>query len=567
MAKGLGGFQRQVALKLTHAHLKDLPGFKEELLEEAKLAVNVRHPNVVPVLDVGADSNGLFLVMEYVEGDTLSAICKALAKGSALIPMRIGMKILVDVLAGLHAAHAICDAMGSPLGLVHRDFSPQNILVSLEGVAQLSDFGIAKARTRIGNTEVGTIKGKLTYLAPEQAQCRPLDRRADVWAAGVIAWEIAAGSPLFSKSDEVSTLLKIISEPPPLLRTKRPNIDRALEQVIASALTIDREERCPDAATFRRRLIDACTAVEELADTDEVAAFMHKTVGRRLKERRARVKKMLQIRDGLCRLAEESMATTGTERMPSPVLMPSMPGAGSGTELDAAARFMYTSNTASLPIPQVNTSTASPRIAHTVDGSSADVDASTENAEKLSEPATTESCVAALFPQPHKASVVPALGAAIAIALLALAVGWQVPIHDEVMVASRFSKGLSEAASVWRRGASRARPSSSTSGATSATRPVASTSVPRAASITFHVEANAPIHGIEVDAKNVWSGSPARTVDFEIPAQAVKSGASAIVRDGSGRRRRVALDAKRTRATVHFPPIRSAPRRLASNPY
>jgi serine/threonine-protein kinase len=288
--RGIGGFEREVALKLTHPHLRETQEFASHLLEEAKLAVGIRHQNVVPVLDVDDDPNGLFLVMDYVHGDTLGGLRK-----KAALPPRVGIRILLDALAGLHAAHELKDERGEPLQIVHRDFSPQNILVGADGVSRLTDFGIAKAATRLSNTSTGLVKGKAAYMAPEQARSQTLDRRCDVWAAGIIAWEILAERRLYDQ-DDLATLLKVVSEPPPRLRTVHPLIPAEVEEAVADALAMKVDDRTPTAAAFARALATACARCDLLAETEEVAAFVERVAGPKLADRRRRAKEILQAR-------------------------------------------------------------------------------------------------------------------------------------------------------------------------------------------------------------------------------------------------------------------------------
>ena len=307
LAVGLGitGFERQVAVKLIHPHLQSDKDLVESLLNEGKLAVRIRHRHVVAVLDVGLDRRGMYLVMEYIEGDSLSAIVRAARAQGLSVPAPVAMRILIDALSGLHAAHELQDEHGLNLHVVHRDFSPQNILVSLEGVALLTDFGIAKATTSVGHTKTGIVKGKISYLSPEQVQLKAVDRRADVWAAGVVAWEIFAGRALRRDGNQLGTLLEIISSPPPPLRAIRPEVSEAIESAVASALHLDPARRLPTAKALRDALLDACPSRTDVADVDEVAAFVQKTVGAKLRERRARLAKVLEIRTTLGRIAQQ----------------------------------------------------------------------------------------------------------------------------------------------------------------------------------------------------------------------------------------------------------------------
>jgi len=311
-SRGAGGFVREVALKLTHSHLRTHEHFAEDLLEEAKLAARIRHRNVVPVLDAGDDPRGVFLVMEYVEGDTLAGLIKRGKRSGTPLPRGVGLRILIDVLAGLHAAHELCDENGVFIALVHRDFSPQNILVALDGVAQLTDFGVAKAATRLGNTVSGMVKGKISYMSPEQARGQSLDRRSDVWAAGVVAWQILAGKRLYDATGDVSTLLRIVTEPPPRLRDAAPDVPAALERAVSQALTMNTEDRYPTAEAFARALSEAATAEGLLATHDDVARCVRELVGDRLASRRTTIAKVIALRATMGSIADAAQDTIST---------------------------------------------------------------------------------------------------------------------------------------------------------------------------------------------------------------------------------------------------------------
>lgn len=312
-ATGIAGFEREVALKLMHAHLKENDSFAHDLVEEAKLTVRIRHPNVVSVVDVGEDPYGVYLVMDYVEGDTLSGLQKrAITSLGEALPARYGLKFLLDALSGLHAAHELRDAHGRPTNLVHRDFSPQNILIGVDGIGRLTDFGIAKAATRIGDTATGIIKGKIAYMAPEQARGGAIDRRTDVWAAGVVAWQLLAGRKLYGAvENEVSTLLKIASQAPPRLREVKPDVPAVFDEAVAKALAMDMDARWPTANAFKQALAAACVATGETADIEEVAAFTVRCVEPVIAERRARVAEIVRLRAKVERLAGVDAPTSG----------------------------------------------------------------------------------------------------------------------------------------------------------------------------------------------------------------------------------------------------------------
>ena len=297
--RGAGGFEREVALKLTHGFLREESEWAAQLIEEAKLAGRIHHPNVVQVLDVEDDPQGVFLVMEYVEGDTLGGLMRRAASRGERIPTEIALRILVDALAGLHAAHELRDNDGCPLGLVHRDFTPHNILVGVNGVSRLTDFGVAKAASRVSGTRTGIVKGKAGYMAPEQVRGQPLDRRADVWSAGVVAWEAFAGKRMRGSSeDNVAMLLKVATEAPPRLGVAAPEVPPPVDEAVAWALTSDRTRRCPSARRFADALVDAWSSSAAPADHATVSSYVAETSGSAIAQRREQAEAVARERAG-----------------------------------------------------------------------------------------------------------------------------------------------------------------------------------------------------------------------------------------------------------------------------
>jgi serine/threonine-protein kinase len=288
---GAGGFQRFVGIKRLHPHLAREPEFIEMFLEEARLAARIHHPHVVPILEIGTSDQGYYIVMEYVEGDTLATlIARAVQRGDR-VPVRIAVRVLADVLAGLHAAHELADDGGTPLGIVHRDVSPQNILIGIDGSTRLTDFGVARATSKLSTTRTGQLKGKLAYMAPEQARgAKDIDRRADVFAAGVVMWEALEGRRLFKGDGEADTLNKVLYEPiPPLEDTVRavpPEIEAALE----TALDRERMRRFPTAAAFAEALERAALAAGEVATHKDVAAYLDEVLGEEILNQRETVR-------------------------------------------------------------------------------------------------------------------------------------------------------------------------------------------------------------------------------------------------------------------------------------
>ena len=299
---------RNVALKLMHPHLRTEDGtWAIQLVEEAKLAGSIRHPNVVPVLEVGEDPHGVFLVMEYVEGDTLAGVIRAARTQKRPLPPPIVARILADALTGLHAAHELTAPNGEPLLLVHRDFSPQNVLVGTDGISRLTDFGIAKVKTRIGVTASGVIKGKVGYMAPEQALGKPLDRRCDVWAAGVVAWELLAMRRLYQDDDQVATLLRLVSNPPPRIRSVCPGVPQEVDDAIASALEVDLTKRCPTALDLKKRLLEAWARIGPTADAEQVGEFVRGLVSAKIEKRAEQAKAVLALRAKISHVSERAI--------------------------------------------------------------------------------------------------------------------------------------------------------------------------------------------------------------------------------------------------------------------
>ena len=205
-ARGVAGFERLVAVKVLHPHLAYEEEFISMFLDEARLAARIRHPNVVPTLDISdTEGDGFFLVMEYIEGDHLGAMLGAAARGSERVAPQVIARIVLDALGGLGAAHNLLDDDGEPLRLVHRDVSPHNVMVGIDGISRLTDFGVAKAEKRLTSTRAGQFKGKLAYMAPEQASTGFADQRSDLFSMGIILWESLTGRRLFRGENNAST--------------------------------------------------------------------------------------------------------------------------------------------------------------------------------------------------------------------------------------------------------------------------------------------------------------------------------------------------------------------------
>jgi serine/threonine-protein kinase len=291
---GVGGFRRFVAIKRLHPHLAKEREFVEMFLDEARLAAGIHHPNVVPILEVGASDRGYYLVMEYIEGDTLARLLARAATSGRRLPVSVGIKVVVDMLLGLHAAHELRDEHGGATELVHRDVSPQNILVGIDGNTRITDFGVARAASRLSATRAGQLKGKIAYMAPEQAVGDPsVDRRADVFSAGIVLWEVLAAKRLFKAENEAATLSRVISEPIPNISEVNPEISAELGAVVMKALARDRDDRysnCQDLADDLERL---AAPAKQMAPAREVAGYVSEVLGQEIAQQREAVRAWL----------------------------------------------------------------------------------------------------------------------------------------------------------------------------------------------------------------------------------------------------------------------------------
>ena len=210
---GPGGFARTVAVKRLHQHFAKQAEFVSMFVDEARLASKIRHPNVVPILDVVAEQDELFLVMEYVQGETLARLLSAMRAKNTRPPPRVVSAVMSGVLHGLHAAHEARHPVRGPLGIVHRDVSPQNVIVGVDGTARLLDFGVAKAVHRLQITREGQLKGKVPYMSPEQISGGEVTRLTDVFAASVVLWESLTARRLFAADRETQVIAKILKAP------------------------------------------------------------------------------------------------------------------------------------------------------------------------------------------------------------------------------------------------------------------------------------------------------------------------------------------------------------------
>ncbi len=354
---GAAGFSRTVAIKRLHdAYARD-PEFVAMLLDEARLAALIRHPNVVPTLDVVAEGDELLVVMEYVEGDSVAHLAKVSQSAGLRVPVPFAAAIVAQALHGLHAAHEAKDKNGAPLGIVHRDVSPQNILVGTDGVSRVLDFGIAKAASRATSTEDGSVKGKTAYMAPEQLQHGAVDRRTDIFAASVVLWELFCGKRLFLADSPAETMSRVLTLPidPPQMHA--PELPSELAAITLRGLDRDPAGRFATAEEMALAIEEAIA----LPRSKEVGAWVAATAKVILEGRAQLVQAVEQSSHkmpraepasgpGLARAIEEAERRRENAELPTDV--------GANGVLAGAAVPLVASRAASLAAPASEEGTA-----------------------------------------------------------------------------------------------------------------------------------------------------------------------------------------------------------------
>ncbi|MBI5534443.1 MAG: serine/threonine protein kinase [Deltaproteobacteria bacterium] len=290
---GKHGFEKLVAVKTILPYYAADPLFRSMLLDEARIASGIVHPNVAQTIDLGEQDDVLYTVMEWMEGDSLRALLRRFEESGSTLPLGISLRVVADACAGLHAAHEVLGPDGSPAGIVHRDVSPHNILITSGGVSKLIDFGIAKARGRVAEeTSPGNIKGKIGYMAPEQAIGAEVDRRADIWGLGATLYHAVAGKPAYGGENQAIALHKLLSHTPaPALDDSVPAPVRA---IIAKAMAPEVEARFPTAADMGRAIDDAMRQTRLAPSHADVAAFYAEHMGDAIRKRQRAIEQGLR---------------------------------------------------------------------------------------------------------------------------------------------------------------------------------------------------------------------------------------------------------------------------------
>lgn len=322
--RGAGGTARTVAIKRLHPSFAKDPEFAAMLLDEARMTMRIRHANVVPTIDVVADRDELFLVMEFVLGESLASVLKVLRVKGERMPMRVAAAVASDMLRALHAAHETTSEDGAPLGIVHRDVSPQNVIVGADGLTRVLDFGVAKAAGRTHTTREGEVKGKLPYMSQEQFLVADVDRRTDVFATAVVIWEALTGKALFARDAPGLTIQALLYDRIPAPSEEASEISAALDAVILRGLERNRELRYASA----QEMAIALEAAIDPASPREVSEFLQATCGEALRARSEMIA-AIEARAPLGEGAPPPSSSTGT-----PVVRDLDPDA---TRLDVAA--------------------------------------------------------------------------------------------------------------------------------------------------------------------------------------------------------------------------------------
>ena len=283
--RGIAGLERRIVIKRILPQLAEQERFLEMFLREARIVARISHPNVVGIHELGEDQGQYYIAMEYLEGLTARELVLLARDAGTHLPVEVCIEVVVQSLRGLHAMHELKDLEGHPLGLVHRDVSPQNLMVTRDGHVKLVDFGIAKATEGIDATYTGSLKGKFSYMSPEQCENHPLDRRTDLFTLGIVLWELVTQERLFKRDTEVMMLRAVCDDPITPAETIRPDLPTPLSAVIQRSLKRDPKARFQSAEAFRTALVDAADKASLELGPDCVQRFLKKVAGEELRSR------------------------------------------------------------------------------------------------------------------------------------------------------------------------------------------------------------------------------------------------------------------------------------------
>jgi serine/threonine protein kinase len=286
---GHGGFENLLVIKRILPHIGEKQDFVDMFIDEAKVSVALQHPNIVRLYDFGKLLDNYFMAMECVDGKDVRQVLRQLARNGVYLPFRFAAYIALETCKGLQYAHDKCDVDGNPYGIVHRDISPSNVLVSYEGEVKVADFGIAKAESNAYETKDGVLKGKFEYMSPEQAAGVPIDHRSDVFSLGIIFYEMLTGRRLFKTDSDTATLKKIRDEDVPAPSLVKPDVPPALEAIALKALRRDLGECYDSAGEMANDLRDYLFPATSDSLRTELAEFMGELFEQQIREERERL--------------------------------------------------------------------------------------------------------------------------------------------------------------------------------------------------------------------------------------------------------------------------------------
>ena len=282
--KGPVGFQKLLVVKRLLPHLSEDDEFIQMFLDEARIAALLNHPNIAQIYDLGEVDGTYYIAMEYVHGEAISDVLKRALQRRGAMPIAFKCRVIADAAAGLDAAHHARSPSGRKLALIHRDVSPQNVLVGFNGSVKIIDFGVAKAANKFSQTNVGQIKGKHAYMSPEQARGEPLDNRSDVFGLGTVFYEILTNTRLFKRESEMATLKAVVGAKVTPPSEVAPGIPKALDAVVLKALARNREERFATAGDMQLAIEDFLFKQQLPGTTAHLAAFMKELYAEELEE-------------------------------------------------------------------------------------------------------------------------------------------------------------------------------------------------------------------------------------------------------------------------------------------
>jgi hypothetical protein len=289
--QGVAGFEKIVVIKRVLPHLAGEDRFIAMLLDEARIAARLSHPNICQVQELGEVEGEYYIAMEYLEGVTMADLLRRLSKQGQVMEARVAVAMVTQACEGLHAAHELVDRAGQPTNLVHRDVSPSNVFITTAGMVKILDFGIAKTPDRLSRTRTGAVKGKWAYMSPEQILRQPLDRRSDIFSLGIVLFESLTGWRLFHHPSEYQICRAITETDAPSIRNFQPALPETLAEVVAKALSRDPAQRFVTARDMSKALLDASAALGGSAGLTHVAELVTANFTKELAERHAFVER------------------------------------------------------------------------------------------------------------------------------------------------------------------------------------------------------------------------------------------------------------------------------------